>query len=121
MVVKERGLTFEVRADQATSTVSTGTSNVPQQDVSTASQTTPRPRLMDPRYQSNSMPSLLRARSGDNSRSKKPTKQATSKKVVNNFKHLEHRAAALEIKKKGGQGSPQQPKRRMSIILPKAA
>ena len=119
VAVEERGLTFEVLADQAASTVLTGTSHAPRQDVSAASRTAPWPGMMDPRYQGNSLPSLLRARTGENWRSKKPPKQATGKNVINNFKHLGHRAA-LEIKKKGGQASPQQPQRRISIS-PKAA
>ena len=108
-------LPFEVRADQA---LLTGTNLSLRQNVSESRQTASRPRMMDPRYQSNSMPSLRAPRPGEKSRSKKsPPKYTCDKQADNHIKIVKKlgHLATREIQLKGGSGPPRQPRRRRSI------
>jgi hypothetical protein len=119
MAVKER-LTLEVLADQA---ILTGTSHVYRHGVSQASQTVTRNSTMvDRPYPSSSM-SSLHAPSDEAWRSDELPKYMCDKRkdnIINIVKQL-GRLATVEIKQKGANGPPQQPRRQRSSLNPKAA
>lgn len=120
-IMLEKILSLEVRADQA---LLTGTTDLAhrQKYFETNQTDAPRPKMMDSRYQRNSMPSLLLAtRPGEKSRSnkKRPPRYTCDNKragnIIKGVQQLEHRTT-MEIKLKGGgNGPPQQPRRRNSI------